>query len=168
MADDQRDFEGELQAAWPALVRSATVLCRSAADVEDVVQETMMQAYRAYPGFRGESAFLTWAYVILARVASKANRRALRDQNLPAFQAEALPPVDAGIVKDETARRVIDAIRRLPERQREMMTLHFLDERPYREIAQALGVSEGTVKSTIHSAKQSLRAALARDETEEP
>ena len=76
---------------------------------------------------------------------------------------DALPPVDAAVIEDEAARRVIDAIRALPRRQREMATLHFLDERPYREIAEALGVSVGSVKATIFTAKQSLRAALADD-----
>ena len=77
---------------------------------------------------------------------------------------EPLPPVDAALIEDEMARRMIDAIRQLPQRQREMVTLHYLDERPYRDIAEALGVSIGTVKATLFNAKQSLREALAEKE----
>ena len=69
--------------------------------------------------------------------------------------------MDRAVILDEDARRLIDAVRSLPDRQREMVTLHFLRELPYAEIAQALGVSVGTVKATLFEAKLSLRAALA-------
>lgn len=160
------DFESEVEAAYSGLVRAATVLCWSNADVEDVIQETLVRAFKSYASFRGECRFLTWAYSILARVAQDANRRYARP--IPAEYAtshpDQLPPVDRAVMLDEEARCVIDAIRSLPERQREALTLHFLRELPYGEIAAALGVSVGTVKATIFAAKKSLRAALARKE----
>ena len=166
MAEPRRDFEAEVRSAWPALVRSASVLCWSSADAEDVVQETVLRAMKARGGFRGDSSFLTWIYVILTRVATAANQR--RARKVPAgarpLSPEPLPPVDAALIEDEMARRMIDAIRQLPQRQREMVTLHYLDERPYRDIAEALGVSIGTVKATLFNAKQSLREALAEKE----
>jgi RNA polymerase sigma-70 factor (ECF subfamily) len=77
-------------------------------------------------------------------------------------QPEHLPPVDSAIVVNEEHRCLIDAIRVLPERQREMVTLHFLKEVSYDEIARALDVSVGTVKATVFQAKASLRSALAK------
>jgi RNA polymerase sigma-70 factor (ECF subfamily) len=162
MGNPMQDFAVEAEAAYPALVRAATVLCRSRSDVEDVVQETLMRAFKAYPAFRGDSSFLTWTYAILLRVAQAANRGA---KGIPADYTtslpQQLPPVDHAMILDEDARRLIDAVRSLPERQREMVTLHFLRELPYAEIAKALGVSVGTVKATLFEAKMSLRAALA-------
>jgi len=70
--------------------------------------------------------------------------------------------VDRAVVAGEEYRCLIDAIRELPERQREMVTLHFLQEVSYDEIAQALGVSVGTVKATVFQAKASLRTALTK------
>jgi RNA polymerase sigma-70 factor (ECF subfamily) len=164
MGKPKRDFASEAKAAYPALVRAATVLCRSRSDVEDVVQETLMRAVKAYPSFRADSSFLTWAYAILLRAARDANRT--RAKGVPADDAanlpEHLPPVERAAMLDEEARRVVDAVRSLPERQREMVTLHFLRELPYSEIAEALGVSVGTVKATMFEAKMSLRAILAR------
>ncbi len=162
--DRNQDFEAAAEAAYPALGRAATILCWSRSDVEDVVQETMLRAFKAYGSFRGDSSFLTWAYAILARVAQAANRRHVNrlpsdlanDQPLP------LPPVDRAVVAEEDARCLIDAIRSLPDRQREMVTLHFLEHFRYAEIADALGVSVGTVKATLFEAKVSLRRALAR------
>jgi len=160
-----RDFESAAQEAHAGLWRGATVLCRSRSDVEDVVQETLMRAFRSYKSFRGDSSFFTWAYSILVRVASETNRERLR--NMPDGYAEAsvesLRPIEDVFVHSEEARHVIEAIRRLPERQRQMVTLYFLEYLSYKEIACALDVSIGTVKATLYAAKQSLRATLEPD-----
>lgn len=163
MGNDTGDFEALAEAAYPALVRAATVLCWSRSDVEDVVQETMMNAFKSYGSFRRESSFVTWAYTILARAAAAANRQ--RSRRLPAGYAEEirpLPAVDSAVIEGEEARCVIDAIRSLPQRQREMAALHFLEDISYSDIAKSLGVSIGTVKAAIFAAKMSLRSALGR------
>jgi len=98
------------------------------------------------------------------RAAQAANRK--RAKVLPAeyalSQPQQLPPADRTVILDEEARGVIDAIRSLPERQREIITLYLLKEFSYAEISSAMEVSLGTVKATIFEAKKSLRAALAR------
>src|SRR4030095_831652 len=159
MAHPKPDFESAVDANYPALARAATVLCRSESDVEDVLQETMLRAFNAYPAFRGGSSFLTWTYAILARVAHARNLTAAKRVPEPwaLGQSEYLPPVDRAVVADEEHRCLIDAIRALPERQREIVTLHFLQEVSYDEIAQALSLSMGTVKATVFQAKASLR-----------
>ena len=163
MTNHQGDFESAVEAAYPALARAATVLCWSRSDVDDVVQETMLRAFKSYTSFRGDSSFLTWTYTILARVAQASNEG--RSRCIPAdysmSQPQQLPPVDRAVIIDEDARCVIDAIRSLPERQREIVTLRFLEELSYGEIAEALAISLGTVKATIFEAKMSLRSALA-------
>ena len=168
MSQPKRDFESAVRAAYAPLVRSASVLCWSSIDVEDVVQETILRALRSYASFNGSSSFLTWCYAILARVASAANER--RSRQVPMHYAEgrsnALPPVDSRLVENDEARVLIDAIRSLPPRQREVITLHFLQEVSYADIAQALGVAVGTVKATIYSAKSALRLALSHNAAE--
>src|SRR5687767_15295455 len=128
MIDLERDFESAVQAVYAPLVRSANLLCWSGNDVDDVVQETLLQAIRSYGSFNGSSSVLTWCYAILARVAAAANQR--RARRLPedyaglaaAARNQSLPPVDSALLEDEEARVLIDAIRSLPERQREMIT----------------------------------------------
>lgn len=156
-------FDSNLSEVYPALLRSATVLCWSLDDVEDVVQETVLRGFRSYGSFRRESTFLTWMYVILLRVAGSANRQRRRrvPLNYRRDQPDQLPPVDRAVIDDEQARSVIDAIRSLPQRQREMVTLHFIDDLSYPQIAEGLGVAVGTVKATVFAAKASLREALA-------
>lgn len=140
------------------------VLCWSKADVEDVVQETMLSAYKAFGSFRGDSSFLTWAYRILARAAQAANRKYAKVLPIEyaASQPQQLPPADRSVLLDDDARVVIDAIRSLPERQREIITLYLLKELSYAEISSTMQISLGTVKATIFEAKTSLRTALAR------
>ena len=124
----------------------------------------MLSAYKSYGSFRGDSSFLTWAYRILARAAQAANHK--RAKVLPAEYAltlpQELPPADRTVIFDEEARWVIDAIRSLPERQREIITLYLLREFSYAEISLAMEVSLGTVKATIFEAKAALRVALAK------
>ena len=160
----KQDFEAAAQEAYPALVRAATVLCWSRADAEDVVQDTMLRAFKSYGAFRGDSSFFTWAYAILARTAQAANHAHTKclPSDYALSQPQHLPPVDRAVVLNEDARVLIDAIRSLPARQREMVTLHFLEDLGYAEIAAALAVSVGTVKATIFQAKAALRSVLAR------
>lgn len=145
-------------------MRTATVLCWSKADVEDVVQETMLSAYKSFESFRGDSSFLTWAYRILVRAAQAANHKRVKvlPDEYALTREQQLPPADRAVILDEEARGVIDAIRSLPERQREIITLYLLKEFSYAEISSAMEISLGTVKATIFEAKTSLRAALAK------
>jgi RNA polymerase sigma-70 factor, ECF subfamily len=158
----KKDFEPAAEEAYPALARAATVLCWSQTDVEDVVQETMLRAFKSYGAFRGDSSFFTWAYAILSRAAQAANRA--HNEGVPGdyalSQPQHLPPVDRTVVLREEAAAVIDAIRSLPERQREMLTLHLVEQQTYAEIAAALHVAVGTVKATLFQAKAALRSAL--------
>ncbi len=159
----KKDFEAAAEEAYPALARAATVLCWSQADVEDVVQETMLRAFKSYGAFRGDSSFFTWGYAILTRSAQAANRAHAKavPGDYALSQPHHLPPVDRAVVLQEEAAALIDAIRCLPERQREVVTLHFLEEQPYAEIAAALQIAVGTVKATIFEARTALRASLA-------
>src|SRR5690348_15538363 len=140
MTHRKRDFESQLQAVYLPLLRSAAVLCWSRDDVEDVVQETLLQALRSAHSFGGRSSLLTWAYVILARVAGTANEKRRR-RHFPSSRdlstvPDVLPPVDSRVIADEESRALTNAIRTLPQRQREMVTLHFLEDLSYAQIAQ--------------------------------
>ncbi len=170
MDPTDRDFASSLGAISPALSRAARMLCWSQADVDDVVQDTLLEAFRSKRSFRGNAGLVTWCYTILTRVAARANRRYRRamtnvqsDMDQAAAMDAPLPPVDRRLVEDESARAMVDAVRALPERQREMITLHFLQDCSYAEIAESLGVSIGTVKATVFAAKQSLRNKLSVD-----
>ena len=140
-------------------------------EAEDVAQETFLSLHRHGHRFRGDSRFSTFVY----RVASNAalnRRRSLgrnraRIQKLAVRQAagDDLPsaprdPEDA-TSGAQLSRRVRDALEQLKPSLRMPVLLYDIEGLSYGEIAEILGVAEGTVKSRIHRARQALRVLLA-------
>ncbi len=119
------------------------------ADAMDVVQETFAYLYRKFPGFRLTSSVTTFLYPAVRNVSLELRRKRRRVTSaedalidLPA------PHVDAGDERAELAR----VIGSLPPAQREVVLLRFVDDLAVNEIAAALDVPAGTVKSRLHHA----------------
>ena len=145
-------------------MRAAKVLCRTGADAEDAVSETILEAVKGYGGFRGNSSATTWMYTILLRVVSAGKRRGDETVALGEEAAErpdGRPAPEDAAAGDEESRAVIRAIRSLPPRQREIVTLYCIENLTYAEVAEALGVSTGTVKDSMFKAKKALRRSLS-------
>ena len=137
-------------------------------EVQDVVQEAFIKAYRALPGFRGDSAFFTWLYRIAINTAknylvSRARRPPGADVDVD--DAEHLE--SAGALRDlagpenemmtEQLRAVIDrAIRALPEDLRTALTLREFEGLSYEEIAEVMRCPVGTVRSRIFRAREAV------------
>jgi RNA polymerase sigma-70 factor (ECF subfamily) len=128
---------------------------RTDSDAEDIVQETWIQASRSLKGFRWDSAFSTWLMGIGLNMARDYIRYHARSKSI---QVED-PPNPAVIHEDR-----IDlerAIRLLPDGYRMVLVLHDVEGMKHREIAQRLGISVGTSKSQLSSARKTLRAMLS-------
>lgn len=166
MADGKPRFEEAAKAAYPTLFAAAMVLMENRADAEDVVQETLARACAAYDAFRGDSSPATWMYAILVRLAGKKYGRPeakqLQGQRLPSLR----PEPDTLAALGEEVRMVLEVLRSLPRRQREIATLFYLEELSYAEIARTLDVSQETVQSTLRRARASLKTALGAETRE--
>ena len=156
-------FEDAARAAYPALWKAAFVLLDNSADAEDAVQETILRACRAYGSFRGGSSPTTWMYAILMRVAAdfRRGRRPMEalDEDRRHLPARTMTP-DALAEADDESRRLLEHLRALPHRQKEIVTLFYLEDLSYQQVAGALGVSVGTVKSALSRARAALRETL--------
>jgi len=147
-------------------VISRTVSDRSL--VEDLAQDVFVRVHRGLRSFRGDARLSTWMCRIAINVCADARQRAPREVSLDAAPAGA-PPPPAAIVVDpafaglELRDRVAKAMARLSDRSRLVLTLHYFAGRGYEEIAEALDVPLGTVKTQLHRAKQELRAILEAD-----
>ena len=141
-------------------------------DTLDVTQEAFIKAYRALPGFRGDSAFYTWLYRIAINTAKNwlvAQGRRPPGSDLDADMAEQL---DLGVglkeratpehelLSDEIARTVHAAIEELPEDLRTAITLRELEGMSYEEIAKAMSCPIGTVRSRIFRARDAIDKKL--------
>ncbi len=137
-------------------------------EVNDVVQEAFIKAYRALAKFRGESAFYTWLYRIAVNTAK--NYLVARNRRPPASDVDAadadyyegsdrLRDVDSPenlLYRDELEAVVDQAIRDLPEDLRTAVTLREFEGLSYEEIAEVMGCPVGTVRSRIFRAREAI------------
>jgi len=136
---------------------------------EDCGQEAMIRIWRNLGNYRGECALESWVYRIAANCCMDWLRKKKRDRSvsMEPLREQGFDPADTSpgteeqvVAKDERS-RLREAIALLPDDQREALILTQLEKVPYEEAAQALGVSEGTVKSRVNRAKARLREILS-------
>jgi RNA polymerase sigma-70 factor, ECF subfamily len=139
-----------------------------AAEVEDVLQETFLAAWRSAARYRPDGPVGGWLWGIARRQAALwLRRRGPAGLPLPALATSDGPaggdPADAAVVRADIA----GAVRELGPAggpQQETWRLLYLEDRPVAEVAELMGVPEGTVKSRAHRARRLMRAALRRQE----
>lgn len=147
----------------------AYVITRSEADAEDVVQEAFVKAYYALPRFRSGAVFRPWLIAIVANRARDKLRARGRQEGLALKVAEARPSGDAtpspeaAAFAEEDHRMVVDALNRLPQRDREVLAYRYFLDLSEAEMAAALHVARGTIKSRLARAQARLRALLPEE-----
>jgi RNA polymerase sigma-70 factor (ECF subfamily) len=152
--------------AYPQVFRFVAAFTGApAADVDDLVQEALLEAWRGRASFRGDASRLTWVLGIARRLATGRRRStARREEILRALRALEEAPVPADVLRDEeTVRRVREALDALDPAHAEALILRYYDGRPVREIAAALGESEKAVESRLHRAREALRDRLKEE-----
>ncbi|RMF77659.1 MAG: sigma-70 family RNA polymerase sigma factor [Planctomycetota bacterium] len=159
------EFERIVADERDRVARLASRLLGWRSDVDDVVQDVFLRAWRGWSGFRQESSVKTW----LTRITINACRARLRAWSawLRVFSpADAEEPIRSAAAQDgtgmhaESLRRVRDGVRALPRKLREVIVLRYLEDYPIAQIAAVLGVSEGAVEVRLHRARARLRDAL--------
>ncbi|WP_326999869.1 SigE family RNA polymerase sigma factor [Dactylosporangium sp. NBC_01737] len=160
-SDSEADYTTYVSARLTALHRAAYLLCGGDKDrADDVVQVTITKLYRSWR--RASRADNVDAYVhrMLVRTYIDERRRLWSLVQLFPHTEDGLTGVDEpyGAVDDRGV--VVAALRRLPPRQRAVLVLRFLLDRPVEEVAETLGCSVGTVKSQSSRGLAVLRAAL--------
>lgn len=155
----------------------ALALLRNRADAEEIAQDTFIRAHRGLARFRGDSSLATWLHRIAVNLARNRywyfyrRRRhatlsldcALSDDSDATFAdlvATDAPNPAREAATDEFSALISTCMEKLDARHREILTLRNLLNRSYDEIAQALGINVGTVKSRIARARGNLRVLL--------
>jgi RNA polymerase sigma-70 factor, ECF subfamily len=155
---DVAAFETIFREAEPDIYRWLLRMVRDPAIAEDLVIETFWRVYRSRATFDWTQSFQAWARRIATNVARDHLRRRPREMGLP--QSLSTPPQPDPAVSQDIARKVRQAIDALPPRHRIVVVLALVDEVPYSEIADALGLPVGTVKSRVFHAVRRLRRRL--------
>jgi RNA polymerase sigma-70 factor (ECF subfamily) len=146
-------------------------------EASDVVADAFVRVYNALHHFKGNSAFSTWLYRIITNCFLDSRKK---QNNRPTVSLEASvmtsdgeverqvedsgPTPDLLAERNEREVRVEAAVALLPEYQRAMIVMYHAEMLSYEEIAEALDLPIGTVKSRLNRARISLREALVKDE----
>jgi RNA polymerase sigma-70 factor, ECF subfamily len=151
-----------------AAYRVAHRLLGNEADALDAVQEGFVKVLTNLPRFEGRSSFKTWLLRVVSNAALDLGRQRGRRESAAVGEpvdGEAGPLVwddpTLGLQRDDLRRALDAALAKLPESQRQTFVLHVDADLSYREVADTMGISIGTVMSRLFYARQKLRAALA-------
>ena len=134
---------------------------------EDIVQETLLRAMTSAAGFAGRSQPMTWLSAIALNVLRDHYRRPVTRREVAAEEGtlEELPSDDdvvMALMQDEMGACITDHLMALPDRQREVLTLHDIGGAGHAEVAETLGISEGNARVLLHRARAALRERLGR------
>jgi RNA polymerase sigma-70 factor (ECF subfamily) len=136
--------------------RMAVAMLRDRGRAEEVTQEIFLKVWRALPSYGGHAAASTWLYAIarntcLNAVRAESYRKTTSIEQLPEPEAPSAhaPEIDWSPL-----------LARLPEMQRQVVTLFYFEDRDVKEVARLLGLAEGTVKSHLHRARHALAGMM--------
>ena len=168
------DFEKLVTAYEKNVYSLALRMVGDPEDAADMTQETFIKAYRSLSSFRGDSKFSSWLYRIASNVCLDFLRSRSRHPQVSLSTVDEddratfeLPDLSRNPEEQLMKKLSMEAVRRgleqLPEQQRQILVLRELGGLSYAELAQTLGLEEGTVKSRIFRARKRLCALLLCD-----
>lgn len=175
-------FQDELHRIADRLYRIGLGFCGNHADAQDLVQETLIRAYRNRDRFEGRSDIHTWLYRIASRVCVRMRRRRAgqpaRMESIeedPAFGERMIVDLDelarrqADLQSDaDLLDQLKDAITKLPEPFRIVLVLKEIGGLSVDETARVLGIKPQTVKTRLHRARMKIRSRLAKNLPSKP
>jgi RNA polymerase sigma-70 factor (ECF subfamily) len=173
LAGGERQALEELFSRYRLLAyRVAHRLLGNEADALDAVQEGFVKALSRLDSFQGRSTFKTWLLRVVSNAALDFGRQrgrretfsldALHVSERKSTQPWALTDPATGLERADLRRLLEEALATLSEAQRQTFVLHAEAELSYREVAEVLGISIGTVMSRLYYARQKLRVYLNR------
>jgi RNA polymerase sigma-70 factor (ECF subfamily) len=157
-------FEGFARRERRALIAFAWSLTGDRAAAEDLAQEALQAAWQRWDDVGDYDKPGAWARRVIAnRAATRARRSGRERRALSRLASRRVEPVELSPADD----RFWAEVRRLPERQAQSVSLHYLEDRSVAEIAEVLGCAEGTVKVHLHRGRLALARALGLLDDEE-
>lgn len=169
-------FEDLLEPLLDGLYGAALHMTRNRADAEDLVQDATLLAFRAFHTFRPGTNFKAWIFRILTNCFCSTYRRRRNEKGMCSLEDateqyifmrggetgvrdELLDPARSALGRLE-AEQVAEALQALPEEYRLVATLYFVEDLRYQDIALALDIPVGTVRSRLHRARRMLQKRL--------
>jgi len=149
---------------YTALVRLASLLVRNSGEAEEIVQDAFVTMHDKWRRLREpEKALGYLRRTVVNRARSSLRRHAVADRQLPQQMADLRrhqTDAESALLRGATRDAVLSALHSLPQRQREVLVLRYYSDLSERDIAAALGISQGAVKSHASRGINSLRTQL--------
>jgi RNA polymerase sigma-70 factor, ECF subfamily len=155
-AELQRRYQGKVY-------RLCCALLRDRAQAEDAAQESLVRIWKALPSYDGRASLSTWIYTITRNrcLTAIGRRRELASLDAESELLDERERRDAEVPEDEQGQALLrELVEVLPERYRRVLTLFYYEDRSVSEVAEMLGVPEGTVKTNLFRARALLAAEL--------
>lgn len=165
VAGDHAAFRQLFERYAPMLMRLTMRHVRSEDLANEIVQQTFFQLHAARHDFRTGARLRPWVFTIAMNLVREHYRKRTRRKETVLDEARtvASAPPRMPIEVKERVRLLRGAMAQLPESQREVVELHWFQERPFAEVAEIVGSSEGAVRVRAHRAYRRLKELLASD-----
>ena len=162
---DEKSFRQLFDRYAPILLRLTRRHLDSDDTAREIVQQTFFRLHRARNDFRRDSRLKPWIMTIAMNLVREHWRKKKRrpTSELEPERHAAIEPLRSKLETKERASILHAALEKLPATQREVVELHWFQERPYKEVAEILGSSEGAVRVRAHRAYTTLKGLLSRE-----
>ena len=157
MFQSPHEFERLVMPESPRLFRFALRLTRDTPAAEDLVQETLLKAWRSFHQFRTGTGALAWLYRILMNTFNEQARKTRASLDMAPFKN---PSVSSSTLERLEMAQALDA---LPEDHRTVLLLGVVEGFTCREVSEILSVPIGTIMSRLSRAREALREKLGRE-----
>jgi len=136
-------------------------------DTDDVLQNTLINAWRSLPKFRQDSQLFTWLYRIATNEALSFMKKASRERSIPfdegGQELSDLLDSSSNISGSEISRKLQKAVLMLPAKQRLVFNMKYFDDMKYKDISDVLGTSVGALKASYHQAVKKIEKQILLD-----
>jgi RNA polymerase sigma-70 factor (ECF subfamily) len=161
-------FTSIVEAYYQRCLRFARAMLRNPDDAEDVVQETFVRLYRALPRYEERQRFESWLFQILGNCCRTANTVHHRDstrivEDEAAVERVASPDEPGRVFDAEWSEAVRQALAQVPDYNREIFLLHYVEGFAYDEIERMTGVRQSALKMRVKRASDLLRSLMTRE-----
>ncbi len=165
-------FQLLLESFQAKVFRLAYSMMRNETQAEDVAQDVFVKIWKALPGYHGEASLSTWIYTITRNTCLTELKKRTTRPTVSLYEPEMAAAADSISALQTTdadpgaERDVAALLAELPERYRQVITLFYLEQKAYEEVAVMLGIPLGTVKTLLFRAKKELLRIGTREARE--
>jgi RNA polymerase sigma-70 factor, ECF subfamily len=161
-------FTAIVEAYHARCIRFARAMLRNPDDAEDMVQETFVRLYRALPRYEERQRFEAWLFQILGNCCRTANTAFQRQASRTTIDDEAVervpsPDDPSSRFDHEWSEAVRRALAEVPDYNREIFLLHYIEGFSYEEVERMTGIKQSALKMRVKRASDVLRARLSEE-----